>query len=115
MNNLEKFLNLYGNEIADNSTVNLDIDSVIRDVSTNIIDPNTDNPDINRLYQRGIALKKEVGNDLVPRLKILKEDKLHEIISFIEQLNSQLNKEYEEEVRKGIEYGIYDRSDKKSV
>jgi hypothetical protein len=33
-----------------------------------------------------------MGSDLVPRLKILKEDKLHEIVIFIEQLNAQLNK-----------------------
>ena len=34
---------------------------------------------------------------------------------FIEQLNNQLNREYEEEVKKGIECGIYDKNDKKNV
>lgn len=80
----------------------MDIDTVIRDVATNIIDPNSHNPDINRLYQRGIALRRDTGCDLVPKLKNLKEEKLHDIIVFIEQLNAQLNREYEEEVKKGI-------------
>ena len=102
MSNLEKFLNFYGNYVAENNSINMDIDTVIHDVSTNIIEPNSDNPDINRLYQRGATLKREVGSELVPRLKNLKEDKLHDIVIFIEQLNAQLNKEYEEEVKKGI-------------
>lgn len=83
MTNLEKFLTFYGNYVAENNTINMDIDTVIRDVSNNIIEPNSDNPEINKLYQRGVALKKEIGSDLVPRLKNLKEDKLHEIIIFI--------------------------------
>jgi hypothetical protein len=67
------------------------------------------------LYKRGSNLNKDIGGDLVPRLKNLKEDKLHEIVIFIEQLNAQLNKEYEEEVKKGVSYGIYNKNDKKSV
>jgi len=92
MSNLEKFLTFYGNYVSENNTINMDIDTVIRDVSNNIIEPNSDNPEINKLYQRGATLKKEIGSDLVPRLKILKEDKLHEIVIFIEQLNAQLNR-----------------------
>ena len=64
MSNLEKFLNFYGNYVAENNSINMDIDTVIHDVSTNIIEPNSDNPDINRLYQRGATLKREVGSEL---------------------------------------------------
>lgn len=93
----------------------MDLDNVIKDVSANILEPNTSNPDINSLYERGVALKKESGSDLIPKLKSLKEDKLYEIIIVVEQLNAMLNKEYEEEVRKGISFGIYDKNDKKNV
>lgn len=91
----------------------MNLESVIADVTSNILDPSTTNPELNKLYNRGISLRKEVGSDLVPKLKNLKDDKVYEIIVFIEQLNGQLNREYEDEVRKGIEFGIYDRSDKK--
>lgn len=91
----------------------MNLESVITDVTSNILDPSTTNPELNKLYNRGISLRKEVGSDLVPKLKNLKDDKVYEIIVFIEQLNGQLNREYEDEVRKGIEFGIYDRSDKK--
>jgi hypothetical protein len=93
----------------------MDIDSVMTDMASNILDPNTSNPDILKLYARGSALRKDTGSDLVPRLRNLKDEKVYEIIAFIEQLNGQLNREYEEEVKKGIEFGIYDRSDKKNV
>ena len=43
MSNLEKFLTFYGNYVSENNTINMDIDTVIRDVSNNIIEPNSDN------------------------------------------------------------------------
>lgn len=58
MSNLEKFLTSYGQFVSDNASVNLDIDKVLEDVSTNIINPNTTNSEINKLYERGVALKK---------------------------------------------------------
>ena len=56
-----------------------------------------------------------MGSDIVPRLRSLKDDKLYEIIVSIEQLNFQLNKEYEEEVKRGARLGIYDRNLKKTI
>lgn len=70
--NLEKFLSSYGNFIADNNSVNMDIDSVLRDISTNIIDPNTDNEKIHRMYKKGSTLHRDMGGDLIPKLKNLK-------------------------------------------
>jgi hypothetical protein len=93
----------------------MDLDSVVQDISANILNPNSDKVEIKKLYNRGLNLRKENGIDLVPKLKNLKEDKVYDIVMFIEQLNNQLNREYEEEVRKGIEFGIYDRNDKKSL
>lgn len=62
------------------------------------------------MHQKGISLKRDMANDIVPKLRNLKEDKLYEIILFIEQLNHKLNKEYEEEVKRGIDCGIYDKN-----
>lgn len=56
-----------------------------------------------------------MANDIVPKLRSLKEDKLYEIIIFIEQLNHKLNKEYEEEVKRGIDCGIYDKNDRQNM
>lgn len=56
-----------------------------------------------------------MANDIVPKLRNLKEDKLYEIIIFIEQLNHKLNKEYEEEVKRGIDCGIYDKNDRQNM
>lgn len=58
MSNLEKFLSSYGNFVNENATVNLDIDSVLRDISANILEPDTDDPDIKELYQRGKSLNR---------------------------------------------------------
>ena len=93
----------------------MDLDSVLQDVANNIIHPSSEQPQLLKLYQKGKALRKDTGNDLVQRLKILKEDKIYDIVIFIEQLNNQLNREYDEEVKKGIEFGIYDKNDKKNV
>lgn len=70
----------------------MDVDSVLHDIASNILEPNTDDEEINRLYKRGIALRKDIGSDIVPKLKSLKDDKLYEIINFVEQLNYKLNK-----------------------
>ena len=114
MSNLEKFLSSYGSYLNENNSINMDLDSVLHDVASNILDPNTSNPDITKLYNRGIGLHKDMGSELTGKLRNLKDDKVYEIILFIEQLNGQLNREYEEEVKRGIEYGIYDKSDKKN-
>ncbi len=74
----------------------MDIDNVLQDISTNIIEPNSEDPEILKMYKRGASLKREVAGELIPKLKNLKEDKVYEIILFIEQLNHQLNKEYED-------------------
>jgi hypothetical protein len=50
----------------------MDIDSVLRDISTNIIDPNTDNEKIHRMYKKGSTLHRDMGGDLIPKLKNLK-------------------------------------------
>ena len=92
----------------------MDIDSVLHDVVSNIPDPNSSNPAINKLYSKGISLHKDMGSDLSVKLRNMKDDKVYEIILFIEQLNGQLNREYEDEVKRGIEYGIYDKSDRKN-
>ena len=99
----------------ENSSISMDLDSVMQDVAENIPNPNSNNPDLNRLYTRGINLNKDTGSDLAPKLRNLKDDKVYEIIVCIEQLNGQLNKEYEEEVKKGIEYGIFEKTDKKNI
>ncbi len=72
----------------------MDVDSVLHDIASNILEPNTDDQEINKLYKRGISLRKDIGSDIVPKLRNLKEDKLYEIINFVEQLNYKLNKEY---------------------
>lgn len=79
----------------------MDVDSVLQDIASNILEPNTEDEEINKLYKRGISLRKDIGSDIVPKLKNLKEDKLYEIINFVEQLNYKLNKQYEEEVKRG--------------
>ena len=56
-----------------------------------------------------------MGEDVVKKLKGLKEDKMYEMIGCIEQLNAQLNREYDEEIRKGTEIGIYDKNDKNAI
>jgi hypothetical protein len=72
MSNLEKFLNNYGNYLTESTSINMDLENVINDVSNNILDPKTDNPTINKLYQRGLNLNKDRGTDLIPKLKSLK-------------------------------------------
>ena len=44
MSNLEKFLSAYGNYLSQNTSVNMDIDNVMNDVASNILNPNTDHP-----------------------------------------------------------------------
>ncbi len=44
MSNLEKFLSSYGSYVNENTTVNLDVDSVLCDISANILEPETDDP-----------------------------------------------------------------------
>ncbi len=61
----------------------MDVDNVLNDVAANILNPNTDHPEINKLYQRGVSLRKETGSDIVPKLRSLKDEKLYEIIVFI--------------------------------
>ncbi len=95
MSNLEKFLSSYGNYLTESTSINMDLDSVVQDVSANILNPNSEKSEIKKLYNRGINLRKENGSDLVPKLKNLKEDKVYDIVMFIEQLNNQLNREYE--------------------
>jgi len=70
----------------------MDLDSVLHDVATNILDPNTSHPEINKLYNRGIGLHKDIGIDLAAKLRNLKDDKVYDMIMFIEQLNGQLNR-----------------------
>ena len=79
----------------------MDVDSVLQDIASNILEPNTQDEEINKLYKRGLSLRKDIGSDIVPKLKSLKEDKLYDIINFVEQLNYKLNKQYEEEVKRG--------------
>ncbi len=61
----------------------MDVESVLHDVSTNILEPNTEDEEIVSLYRRGVSLRKDVANDIIPKLKSLKEDKLYEVILFI--------------------------------
>jgi hypothetical protein len=112
VNNLEKFLEDYGQFIKDNPSINMDIDCILADISRNILEPNTDDHDIMALYNRGKNLKRDMGSDYSTRLKALKEDKLTNLTMALEQLNHQLNREYDEEVRRGIALGIYDKNDK---
>jgi hypothetical protein len=70
----------------------MDVESVLRDISSNILVPNTEDEEITKLYKRGTELTKDMAADIMPKLRSLKEDKLHEIILFIEQLNYKLNK-----------------------
>lgn len=42
----------------------------------------------------------------------MKKEKIYEMIDFIVQQNIYLNKEYEKEVYRGINAGIYDKNDK---
>ena len=115
MSNLEKFLASYGNYLTENTSLNMDVDSVLKDVAANISDPGTDHPELSRLYTKGAGLSRDIATDLVPKIRNLKDDKIYEVIVYIEHLNNQLNKEYEEEVKRGIEFGIYDRTDKKTA
>jgi hypothetical protein len=48
------------------------------------------------------------------KLKNLKDEKLYETAVFVEQLNLQLNKEYEDEIQRGIAIGIYGKNVEKS-
>ena len=52
--------------------------------------------------------------EMLVRLKKLKEDKVYETVMFMEQLNYRLNKEYDAEVARGIENGVYSRRPKDS-
>lgn len=112
VNNLEKFLEDYGQFIKDNPSINMDIDCILADISRNILEPNTDDQDIMALYNRGKNLRRDMGSDYSTRLKALKEDKLTNLTMALEQLNHQLNREYDEEVRRGIALGIYDKNEK---
>ncbi len=40
---------------------------------------------------------------------------MYEMIGLVEQLNTKLNREYDEEIRRGVEIGIYDKIDKSSI
>ena len=51
----------------------MDLDSVINDVAANILEPFSESSEINNLYAKGTNLRKDMGNDLVPRLKNLKD------------------------------------------
>lgn len=55
----------------------MDVEAVIHDISTNILQPNTEDEEINKLHQRGVTLTKDIANDIIPKLKNLKEDKLY--------------------------------------
>lgn len=112
VNNLEKFLEDYGQFIKDNPSITMDIDCILADISRNILEPNTDDQDIMALYNRGKNLRRDMGSDYSTRLKALKEDKLTNLTMALEQLNHQLNREYDEEVRRGIALGIYDKNEK---
>lgn len=112
VNNLEKFLEDYGQFIKDNPSIVMDIDCILADISRNILEPNTDDQDIMALYNRGKNLRRDMGSDYSTRLKALKEDKLTNLTMALEQLNHQLNREYDEEVRRGIALGIYDKNEK---
>ena len=70
----------------------MDLDSVINDVATNILEPFSESPEINNLYIKGSNLRKDMGNELVPRLKNLKDEKVYEVVVYIEHLNNQLNR-----------------------
>lgn len=50
----------------------MDLDSVVQDVSANILNPSSDKPEIKKLYNRGLNLRKDNGSDLIPKLKNLK-------------------------------------------
>ena len=93
----------------------MDVDSVLQDIASNILEPNTQDEEINKLYKRGLSLRKDIGSDIVPKLKSLKEDKLYDIINFVEQLNYKLNKQYEEEVKRGTQLGVYDKTQTKDL
>jgi len=91
----------------------MDVDSILHDMATNIPEPNTDDEDLIDLYRRGSGLRKEIAVDFMLKLKNLKEDKLYETAVFVEQLNLKLNKEYEEEIQRGISIGIYGKNTEK--
>ena len=92
MSNLEKFLSSYGSYLNENSTINMDLDSVLHDVASNIPNPSSTSPQVNKLYNKGIGLHKDIGSDLTNKLRNLKDDKVYDIILYIEQLNGQLNR-----------------------
>lgn len=78
--------------MGESGNVNMDVEGVLKDISSNILIPNTEDEEITRLYKRGTELSKDMASDIMPKLRSLKDDKLHEIILFIEQLNFKLNK-----------------------
>jgi hypothetical protein len=90
-NKLETFLNNYGNFVGECTNSGVELDTMLKDFSQAIPMPNTENPQILELYNKGRSLGKELNNDLVPKLKTLKEDKLQDLIIYIEQLQSSLN------------------------
>lgn len=109
-NKLEAFLNNYGNFVGECTNSGAELDIMLKDFSQAIPMPNTENPQILELYNKGRSLGKELNNDLVPKLKTLKEDKLQDLIIYIEQLQSSLNAEYEKEINRSIDLGIYHKN-----
>lgn len=55
----------------------MDVDGVLKDISSNILVPNTEDEEINKLYKRGTELSKDMAADIMPKLRSLKDDKLH--------------------------------------
>lgn len=77
INRLEMFLNNYGNFLGDCSTNHPhDLDVVLKDFSESIPAPNTDNPQILELFNKGRSFSKESSAELAGKLKNLKEDKI---------------------------------------
>ena len=112
-NRLRKFLNLYANFVYDNSQLSTNIDKLLKDASETIPRPKQTSQSLEHLYNEGKKLARENSSEMVPRLKLLKEDSLSELIVYIEQLNYKLNVEYEEEVNKGVKLGIYKAEERK--
>ena len=75
-------MNNYGNFLGECSSHPIDLDTVLKDFSDSIPEPNTDNPQILELYNKGRLFSKEYANDLANRLKNLKEDKIQDIIMY---------------------------------
>jgi|LakMenE18May11ns_1017448.scaffolds.fasta_scaffold7249177_1 hypothetical protein len=55
----------------------MDVEGVLKDISSNILIPNTEDEEITRLYKRGTELSKDMASDIMPKLRSLKDDKLH--------------------------------------